>query len=67
MPKHIQLQIFNRSFSTKAKKGRGIGTYSVKLLIENYLKGKVSFISNQEEQTKFIIEVPKKFPELTED
>ncbi len=63
IPKHIQLQIFNRSFSTKAKKGRGIGTYSVKLLIENYLKGKVSFISNNEEQTKFIIEIPKRFPE----
>ncbi|MBK7228665.1 MAG: HAMP domain-containing histidine kinase [Ignavibacteriales bacterium] len=64
IPKHIQLQIFNRSFSTKAKKGRGIGTYSVKLLIENYLKGKVSFVSNDENQTQFIIEVPKKFPEL---
>lgn len=64
IPKHIQLQIFNRSFSTKAKKGRGIGTYSVKLLIENYLKGKVSFISTEEEQTQFIIEVPKKFSEL---
>ncbi len=64
IPKHIQLQIFNRSFSTKAKKGRGIGTYSVKLLVENYLKGKVSFISNENDQTKFIIEVPKKFPEL---
>lgn len=64
IPKYIQLQIFNRSFSTKAKKGRGIGTYSVKLLVENYLKGKVSFISNENDQTKFIIEVPKKFPEL---
>jgi hypothetical protein len=64
IPKHIQLQIFNRSFSTKAKKGRGIGTYSVKLLIENYLKGKVSFISTEEEQTQFIIEIPKKFSEL---
>lgn len=63
IPKHIQLQIFNRSFSTKAKKGRGIGTYSVKLLIENYLKGRVSFISNEEEQTKFIVEIPKVFPE----
>lgn len=63
IPKHIQLQIFNRSFSTKAKKGRGIGTYSVKLLIENYLKGKVSFVSNDENQTQFIIEVPKKFPD----
>jgi signal transduction histidine kinase len=62
IPKHIQLQIFNRSFSTKAKKGRGIGTYSVKLLIENYLKGKVNFISNENDQTKFIIEVPKIFP-----
>lgn len=66
IPKHIQLQIFNRSFSTKAKKGRGIGTYSVKLLIENYLKGKVSFISNENDQTKFIIEVPKKFPQTAE-
>jgi hypothetical protein len=66
IPKHIQLQIFNRSFSTKAKKGRGIGTYSVKLLIENYLKGKVNFISNETDQTKFIIEVPKKYSE-TED
>ena len=53
----------NRSFSTKAKKGRGIGTYSVKLLIENYLRGRVSFISNEEEQTKFIVEIPKVFPE----
>ena len=66
IPKHIQLQIFNRSFSTKAKKGRGIGTYSVKLLIENYLKGKVSFISNEEEQTKFIVELPKRFPDPEE-
>lgn len=64
IPKHIQLQIFNRSFSTKAKKGRGIGTYSVKLLIENYLRGRVSFISNEEEQTKFIVELPKRFPDL---
>lgn len=63
IPKHIQLQIFNRSFSTKAKKGRGIGTYSVKLLIENYLRGRVSFISNEEEQTKFIVELPKRFPD----
>jgi signal transduction histidine kinase len=63
IPKHIQLQIFNRSFSTKAKKGRGIGTYSVKLLIENYLKGKVSFISSEDEQTKFIVELPKRFPD----
>ncbi len=41
----IQQQIFQRSFSTKGLT-RGLGTYSVKLLTENYLKGKVSFVSN---------------------
>ena len=43
MPHHVQMQIFKRSFSTKGK-GRGIGTYSVRLLAENYLKGKAGFI-----------------------
>ena len=39
IPHDVQMQIFKRSFSTKGK-GRGIGTYSVRLLAENYLKGK---------------------------
>ncbi|MRR35943.1 PAS domain-containing sensor histidine kinase [bacterium] len=34
MPEEVQLQIFQRSFSTKAGTGRGIGTYSVKLFGE---------------------------------
>ncbi|MGQ9642378.1 MAG: ATP-binding protein, partial [Ignavibacterium sp.] len=55
IPEAIQLQIFHRSFSTKAQNGRGIGTYSVKLFVEKYLGGKVSLISNPELQTKFII------------
>lgn len=55
IPEDVQLQIFQRSFSTKAKSGRGIGTYSVKLFVENYLKGKVFFNSSIEEQTSFII------------
>lgn len=40
IPLDIQLQLFQRSFSTKGT-GRGLGTYSVKLLTENYLKGNV--------------------------
>jgi signal transduction histidine kinase len=51
----IQLQIFQRSFSTKGS-GRGLGTYSIKLLAERYLKGRVSFVSNTSENTKFILE-----------
>lgn len=59
--KEIQLQIFNRSVSTKGK-GRGIGTFSVKLLTEDYLRGKASFVSNKEEGTTFFIKLPKAMP-----
>jgi len=59
IPEDIQLQIFQRSFSTKADSGRGIGTYSIKLFVEKYLQGKVFFISDEENQTLFSIEIPK--------
>ena len=58
IPKHIELQIFQRSFSTKGM-GRGIGTYSVKLLTTKYLGGKVSFETDEELGTTFTIEIPK--------
>ncbi len=56
IPLEYQLQLFLRSFSTKGA-GRGLGTYSVKLLCEKYLKGKVSFASNESEGTKFFIKL----------
>lgn len=58
IPMEIQLQLFKRSFSTKASLGRGVGTYSMKLFGERYLKGKVSFRSNQEEGTVFSFSLP---------
>lgn len=61
MTEDIQLQLFQRSFSTKGN-SRGLGTYSIKLLTENYLKGKVSFVSNETDGTIFRIELNKKFP-----
>ena len=61
MSEEIQMQVFQRSFSSKGN-NRGIGTYSVRLLTENYLKGKVSFVSNEKEGTVFNIELNKKFP-----
>lgn len=54
----LQRQIFQRSFSTKASRGRGIGTYSVKLIVEQYLMGRVSFVSTPEAGTVFSIWVP---------
>lgn len=59
IPRDIQLQIFQRSFSTKGK-SRGIGTYSIKLFTEQYLKGRISFVSNEREQTIFTIKLPLK-------
>ncbi len=58
IPNDVQLQIFKRSFSTKGI-GRGLGTYSVKLLTEEYLNGVVSFNSNQRVGTVFSIIVPE--------
>ncbi|WP_022851007.1 sensor histidine kinase [Limisalsivibrio acetivorans] len=57
MRKEVQLQIFKRSFSTKGI-GRGLGTYSIKLLTERYLKGSASFSTDEQSGTVFSIELP---------
>jgi len=57
IPHAAQLQIFNRSFSTKGN-GRGLGTYSVKLLAERFLHGRTRFVSSPEEKTTFFVELP---------
>jgi signal transduction histidine kinase len=57
MPHDVRLQIFQRSFSTKGQ-NRGLGTYSMKLITEKYLDGKIGFVSNETEGTMFYIELP---------
>jgi len=63
MPRTSQLQVFQRSFSTKGK-GRGLGTYSIKLLTERYLKGTASFTSTEADGTTFQISLPIQLGEL---
>lgn len=58
IPDEIAMRIFQRSFSTKAKAGRGIGTYSMKLFGERYLKGRVGFETSDENGTTFFISLP---------
>jgi nitrogen-specific signal transduction histidine kinase len=53
----IQRQIFQRYFSTKGE-DRGLGTYSMKLLTEEYLGGKVGFESTREKGTTFSVTIP---------
>ncbi len=57
MPDDSRLQVFQRSFSTKGA-GRGLGTYSIRLLTEKYLRGKVSF-STGPGGTTFTAEYPE--------
>ena len=64
MPRHIQLQVFQRSFSTKGN-GRGLGTYSMKLLTETYLQGRISFESTPEKGTTFMVTYPLEWRDVT--
>ncbi len=57
IPKNDQLKLFQKSFSTKGR-GRGWGTYSIKILTEKYLQGEVKFVSDKERGTIFTIIIP---------
>lgn len=58
IPPDITNRIFQRNFSTKEQAGRGIGTYSMKLLGEKILGGQVSFITSKPEGTIFRFTYP---------
>jgi sensor histidine kinase regulating citrate/malate metabolism len=60
MTEEVQMQLFHRSFSTKGN-GRGLGTYSIRLLTENYLKGEVGFTSSASTGTIFTVTLKIKF------
>ena len=57
MEESVKAQVFQRSFSTKGA-DRGLGTYGVKLLAENYLGGQVSFSSEPNQGTTFSVALP---------
>ncbi len=61
MPDAVKYQVFQRSFSTKGK-GRGLGTYSIKLFTETYLKGSVRFVSDEPTGTTFYTSYPIEYP-----
>ncbi|HET9551370.1 MAG TPA: ATP-binding protein [Anaeromyxobacteraceae bacterium] len=62
IPPEVRPRIFQRSFSTKAPRGRGLGTYGMKLFGERHLGGRVSFTSSEAEGTTFSIELPRSAP-----
>lgn len=58
IPPEEQLRVFQKHFSTKATMGRGLGSYSMKLLGESYLNGTVSFSSLEKGGTTFCFKHP---------
>ena len=59
MEPEIQQQVFTRYFSTKGS-DRGLGTWGMKLLAEEYLGGTISFHSARENGTTFALSLPLK-------
>lgn len=58
IPEEAKSHIFHRYFSTKGT-NRGLGTYSMRLIGEQYLKGKVHFESDKDNGTTFYIKLKK--------
>jgi signal transduction histidine kinase len=58
IPSETARRIFQRNFSTKDQAGRGLGTYSMKLLGEEVLGGKVWFTTSRDKGTAFFLEHP---------
>ncbi|MGD9188216.1 MAG: ATP-binding protein, partial [Desulfobacteraceae bacterium] len=58
----ITRRIFQRNFSTKNESGRGLGTYSMKLIGEQLLGGRVYFETSKQAGTSFFIELPARGP-----
>lgn len=57
MNDEVKANLFKRSFSTKGV-NRGLGTYSIRLLTEKFLKGKINYISEEHKGTTFSISLP---------
>ena len=53
----VQGHVFERSFTTRGA-GRGVGAYRSKLLGEKYLKGRITFVSQESEGTVASFAVP---------
>ena len=60
IPDSIKERVFKKNFTTKNKPGRGMGTFSMKLFGEKYLKGKVDFVSIKDSGTTFRLRIPNK-------
>ena len=62
IPPEMAPRIFLRSFSTKAVRRNGLGTFGIRLLAERYLGGRVDFRSEAGLGTRFFLHLPAPEP-----
>jgi signal transduction histidine kinase len=65
IPADVAARIFQRGFSTKEQPGRGFGTFSMKLLGEEMLGGRVDFTTSAQDGTVFRFLHPLSPPKTT--
>jgi len=58
MPAAVTARVFQRHFTTKPGRGRGLGTHAMRLLGERYLGGKVDFETGPGRGTVFRLALP---------
>lgn len=58
IPRAVRKRVFQRNFSTKDEIGRGLGTFSMKLIAEQLLGGRVYFNTSREGGTWFYLCLP---------
>ena len=59
IPPSVALRVFQRNFTTKDGVGRGLGTFSMKLIGERTLGGHVTFETGPERGTVFALALPR--------
>jgi len=59
IPEMVRHRVFHRGFTTKGRKGHGLGAYMMKFLGENVLEGEVGFESDAERGTCFYLLLPR--------
>lgn len=58
IPPEVARRVFERNYTTKPGRGRGTGTYGMKLLSEEYLDGEVCFVTSPLRGTMFRFALP---------
>ncbi len=59
IPEDVQARIFQCHFSTKGQRGRGLGTWTMRMLCERFLDARVDFQSDPQSGTRFCVHVPR--------